>query len=285
MNFIPASELILNADQSIYHLNLLPEHIADTIIAVGDPERVSKVSQYFDNIEFSIQKREFITHTGSYKGKRLTVISTGMGTDNVEIFLTELDALVNIDLKNRQEKAIKTPLNIIRIGTSGTLCKDIAVGSELVSENAVGIDTLMCFYHLPQSAQQLSIGQALQKDLGLPFTPYCVEGSQKLYKQLAFDMIKGNTLTCPGFYAPQGRKLRADLIKPDYIELLKNFKVNDFALTNFEMETAGYYALGKILGHEVISLNAIVANRVTHEFATNADAVMDNLIRKVLDRL
>lgn len=282
---IPASELIINGDGSIYHLNLLPEHISDLIITVGDPERVQKVSKYFDEIEIQISKREFVTHTGYYKGKRITVISTGMGTDNIDILMNELDALVNIDFQSREINEEKITLKIIRIGTSGSLQESIPLGSHLASHNAVGLDTLMQFYPLEQNENEQSVTKGLQEALGLTFQPYCVNGSANLLKQIAFDMVPGNTLTCPGFYAPQGRVLRGGLRNPDLLKVYQEFKVCDFQLTNFEMETAGYYSMGRILGHEMLSLNAIVANRVTNKFAENAEEVIDNLIVKVLDRI
>ncbi len=281
----PASELILNPDGSVYHLNLKAENIADTIIAVGDPGRVHKVSKHFDSIEFEMACREFITHTGYYKGRRLTVMSTGMGTDNIEIFMNELDALVNIDLSRRVRKETITSLNIIRIGTSGSLQDGVPIGSHLVSRYGVGLDTLMTFYCLESSDFELDVAEKLQQHLELPFTPYCVKGSEQLESQLAFDMIPGNTVTCPGFFAPQGRKLRFELRFPDFIDRLCRFHENEFWLTNFEMETAGYYALGNILGHKVLSLNAIIANRITNEFSTDPKKVVDDLIMKVLERL
>lgn len=282
---IAESELILNPDGSVYHLNLLPEHISDTIITVGDPERVPRISKYFDSIEIAVAKREFLTHTGNYKGKRLTVISTGMGTDNIDILMNELDALVNIDLVTREVKSEPTTLNIIRIGTSGALQENIPLGSHLVSEYAVGLDTLMQFYPLVQTGYENTISFALQEKLQLGFQPYCVRGSDILREQLAGDFIAGNTLTCPGFYAPQGRVLRLDLKDANLVNNFNQFNAEDFWLTNFEMETAGYYALGRMLGHEVVSLNTIVANRITKQFDPYADQAIESLIVKTLDRL
>ncbi|WP_116542785.1 nucleoside phosphorylase [Pontibacter virosus] len=282
---IPASELIINKNGTIYHLNLQPEHISDTIITVGDPDRVPMVSKYFDEIEVQITKREFVTHTGYYKGKRLTVISTGMGTDNIDILMNELDALVNIDFQSREPNEEKISLKIVRIGTSGSLQSDIPLGSHLASHHGIGLDSLMEFYPLEQDENEQSISKALQEQLGVGFRPYVVNGSRSLIEKIAFDMIPGNTLTCPGFYAPQGRVLRGGLRNPDLLQVYQNFKVCDFRLTNFEMETAGYYAMGRLLGHEMLSLNAIVANRISQEFATNAEEVIDSLIVKVLERI
>ncbi|MCC9167176.1 nucleoside phosphorylase [Pontibacter harenae] len=282
---IPASELIINPDGTIYHLNLLPEHISDTIITVGDPERVAKVSQYFDEIEVEVAKREFVTHTGYYKGKRITVISSGMGTDNIDILMTELDALVNIDFMTREPNAEKISLKIVRVGTSGALQGTVPLGSHLASHTAIGLDSLMEFYPLEQSEEEASITGAVQQALGIGFRPYFVTASDALLQKVAYDMIPGNTLTCPGFYAPQGRVLRGGLRNPKLLEQYQNFRSGDFKLTNFEMETAGYYSMGRLLGHEVLSVNAIVANRVEHTFAANADEVIDDLIVKVLERI
>ena len=282
---ISETDLILNSDGSVYHLNLLPKHISDTIIAVGDPSRVYLVSQYFDEIEFEMNKREFITHVGTYKGKRITVISTGMGTDNIELFFTELDALVNIDLKTREPKTRKKKLKVVRIGTSGGLQEDIPLGSHLASDYAVGFDNLMTFYDLPMDDFESGLGHDIQKKIGLPFMPYVAKCSESLYKQLVPDMLLGNTVTCPGFYAPQGRELRIPIRFPKLLEDLTYYHKNDFWLTNFEMETAAYYAMGRLLGHEVLSLNAIIANRVKNKFLKNHQKAVDSLIKKVLDRI
>ncbi|MBJ6118692.1 nucleoside phosphorylase [Pontibacter sp. BT310] len=285
MAVIPESELIINKNGTVYHLNLLPEHISDTIITVGDPDRVAMVSRYFDKIEIEVAKREFITHTGYYKGKRLTVISTGMGTDNIDILMNELDALVNIDFQSREPNEEKIKLKIVRVGTSGSLQESIPLGSHVASHYGVGLDSLMEFYPLEQTADEQSITKTLKEQLGVSFTPYCVPGSKMLIDKLALDMIPGNTLTCPGFYAPQGRVLRGGLRNQNLLQVYQDFKVCDFQLTNFEMETAGYYAMGRLLGHEMLSLNAIVANRITQEFAKNSEEVVDSLIRKTLDRI
>ena len=284
---ISETDLILNQDGSVYHLSLLPKQISDTIITVGDPNRVYRVSELFDDVEFEMNKREFITHVGTYKGKRITVMSTGMGTDNIEIFLTELDALVNIDLKTREPKSRKKKLKIIRIGTSGALQEDIAIGSHLVSDYAVGFDNLMTFYDLKQDEFEESIAADLRKKIELPFTPYVVRGSELLRKQIAFDMVVGNTVTTPGFYAPQGRSVRAASKFPKLLEELNYYhnKGSDFWLTNFEMETAGYYAMGRLLGHEILSVNAIIANRIKNKFSKDPNKVVDDLIKKVLERI
>jgi uridine phosphorylase len=287
MGLIPEADLMLNKDGSVFHLNLLPKHISDTIITVGDPSRVYQVSQHFDEVEFEMNKREFITHVGFFKGKKITVVSTGIGTDNVEIVLTELDALANVDLKSRELKSRKKRLKIIRIGTSGALQEDIPVGSYLASDYAIGFDNLMNFYDLPMDDFETSISEDIQAKLKLPFLPYVVRGSDMLRKQVAADMISGNTVTCPGFYAPQGREVR---IQPKFPKLLAelNFyhnKTSDFWLTNFEMETSGYYALGRLMGHEILSVNAIIANRIKNKVSRDPNKVVDALILKILERI
>lgn len=285
MGKISEADLILNPDGSVYHLSLLPKHISDTIITVGDPNRVYSVSQHFDEIEFEMNKREFITHVGTYRKKRLTVISTGIGTDNIEIFFNEIDALVNIDLKTREVKPKKRKLNIIRIGTSGALQEDIALGSHLLSDYAVGFDNLMHYYNLSASTFESKLASDIEKQLELDFRPYIVRGSEQLREKFSEDMIIGNTATCPGFYAPQGRSLRLPLRFPKLLTDLNYFHRDDFWITNFEMETSAYYAFARMLGHEAISLNAIVVNRIKNKFSKNPAKAIDSLIKKVLDRI
>lgn len=287
MKTISPTDLILTETGSIYHLNLLPEHISDNIIAVGDPDRVNEVTKYFDEVTFRRVQREFITHVGRYRGKQITVISTGIGTDNIEILLTELDALVNIDLQKRQVKPEKRKLRIIRIGTSGALQEDIPVGSHLASEYGVGFDNLMQFYSLTQTPAETTLGAEIEGQVGLPFRPYVVACSKELMSQVGFDMLKGNTITAPGFYAPQGRQVRIPIRFPSLLDDLQRFQDPEKGarLTNFEMETAAYYSLSRLLGHEALSVNAIIANRIRNEFSTNHHKVVDDLIRKVLDRL
>ncbi|MCK6616240.1 MAG: nucleoside phosphorylase [Cyclobacteriaceae bacterium] len=284
---ISETDLILNKDGSVYHLNLLPKHVSEIVIMVGDPGRVYRVSRFFDDVAFEMNKREFITHVGQFNGKRITVMSTGIGTDNVEIALTELDALVNIDLKTREPKTKKKKLKIIRIGTSGALQEDIPVGAHLISEYGVGLDNLMNFYNLPMTNFEKRISKDIKRQASLAFTPYVVRGSELLLNRIGHDMIIGNTITAPGFYAPQGRKIR---VAARYPNLLDDFtyyhnKAGNFWLTNFEMETAAYYALGRLLDHEVVSVNAIIANRVKKKFMKNHDKAIDDLIQKVLERV
>jgi len=272
-------------------LHLLPDHISDTILTVGDPNRVVQVSRHFDSVEFEATHREFVTHVGYYKGKRITVLSTGMGTDNIDIVMNELDALVNIDFMARTVRPVEEhmSLKIIRLGTSGALQADVPLGAVLATQYAVGLDSLMQFYPLMETGFETQLATGLQAALDIPFAPYVVRGSDLLREQIGANMLMGNTLTCPGFYGPQGRVLRLALRQPDYLTRLRTFGQDTaegyFRLDNFEMETAGYYSLGRLLGHEVLSLNAIVANRATGEFASNAGAVVDEMIAETLKRL
>ncbi len=281
------TDLILNPDGSVYHLNLKPEHIAENVIVVGDPGRVFKVSSHFDKIEFEINKREFITHTGWYRDKRITVLSTGIGTDNVEICMTELDALVNVDLTKREVKPDRRSLNIIRIGTSGALQEDIPVGAHLATEYAVGMDNLMEFYDFPMDAFEVSIAEDIRQKVELPFRPYVVKGSSELLQRIGEGMITGNTLTSPGFYAPQGRSVRAQVRFPRLLDDLTAYHdaTSQFWLTNFEMETSALYSLGRMLGHRMLSTNAIIANRARKKFAKNTEKAVEDLIVHVLERL
>lgn len=283
---ISETDLILNKNGSVYHLNLLPNHISDTVITVGDPDRVESVSRYFDVIDFEIRKREFITHGGKLNGKKFTVISTGMGTDNIEIFFTELDALVNVDLKSRKTKSRRKKLKVIRIGTSGSMQKDVPLDSYVVTDYAIGLDNLMHFYNLEMSASERKIANDIKSKTNLPFSPYVVQGSELLKAKIGFDMISGNTVTTPGFYAPQGRTIRLIPKYPRLLEELSSYhgKANGLQLTNFEMETAGYYSLARMLGHEALSVNAIIANRIERKFSKKPNDLIDGLIRKVLDR-
>lgn len=279
---IPESDLIINPDGSIYHLNLKPEHLAGSILAVGDPDRVAKISAYFDHIEYQGGKREFITHTGTYRGKRISVISTGMGTDNIEIFMTELDALVNIDFQTRIPKKKHTSLEIVRVGTSGSMREDIPIGSLLASTHAIGLDALTSFYSLDHTSFEKDIMERVKHELLLSFDPYCVSGSSVLLRKLGKGLLNGITVTCPGFFAPQGRMVRLKPAFPNIIQSLSCIQTNGDTLSNFEMETAGIYAMGRLLGHEVLSLNAIIGNRITQTFSKNPDLVVQKLIHHTL---
>ncbi len=280
---IPESELILNPDGSIYHLNLLPEDIADLILFVGDPDRVSMVSRYFDQIELKKQKRELITHTGRIGNQRITVMSTGMSTDNIDIVFNELDALANIDFKTRTVKSQTKSLKVIRIGTAGSLQADIPVDSFVVSKDAVGLDGLANFYEMAFSPEEI----ALQKGFAAAFpndpviqTCYTATADAALTNLLGKGHIVGTTVSCAGFYGPQGRVLRAKA-------KIKNFteKLTQLGMANFEMEASAIYILGKILGHQTCSVSAIVANRVTQQFSAKPYETVDKLIRFMLERL
>ena len=282
------SELIINPDGSIYHLNLKPSEVANTIITVGDPDRVASVSQYFNTVEVKKQKREFCTHTGTYKGKRITVISTGIGTDNIDIVFNELDALVNIDFKTREIKTDITALDIIRIGTSGAIQANIPINSFLISELAVGFDSLLHFYD-SESIQHQEISQAIIEQTNWfekKSEPYVVKGSKELIEQFSSSKtVSGFTATNVGFYGPQGRILRLKTQDDMLNDKLSAFEFNELKITNLEMETAGIYGLSKLLGHNALSLNAILANRSTGEFSDNPSEIVDQLIRYTLDKL
>ncbi|MDR7211531.1 nucleoside phosphorylase [Flavobacterium piscis] len=285
---IQASELILNQDGSVYHLNLRPEHIAHDIIFVGDQNRVEKITQFFDSIEFSTQKREFKTQTGIYKGKRISVISTGIGPDNIDIVLNELDALVNINLETRQPKKELTSLNIIRIGTSGSLQKDIPVDSFVMSKFGLGLDNMLRSYLIDD------ISQDALEDAFIVHTnwdirkgrPYAIACSETLEKIIESDKIfKGITATSGGFYGPQGRVLRLNIQDEGLNNKMDNFSFNDDRITNLEMETAAIYGLSALLGHNALSLNAIIANRASGTFSEDPYKAVDELIGYTLDKL
>ena len=285
---IAESELIINPDGSAYHLHLLPEEVAETIITVGDPGRVQEVSKHFDSIQVKKGYREFVTHTGYLNNKRLTVISTGIGTDNIDIVMNEIDALVNIDFKTRKVKDELTSLDVFRLGTSGSVSEEIDVDSVVMSEIAVGMDGLLNFYQLQNSIQEIVYLEAFNSHIRSSFdnaTPYIASASEKLLKKFEDKFIKGTTVTACGFYAPQGRKLRLTQDFPDFVPAINKFRHKHFRITNLEMETAAYYALGKMMGHHVLSLNVIIAQRAHQRFLGDHKKVMDDLIVKTLERL
>lgn len=285
MQRIAESELILNSRGAIYHLDLLPEELAETIITVGDPDRVQQVSKHFDLIEVTRQHREFVTQTGILGNKRISVVSTGIGTDNIDIVLNELDALVNIDLENRMVKPDLKQLNIIRLGTTGSLQGDVAVDELVASTHGIGIDNLLNFYRLDQTAEEKVLLQNFVTHTQLNSQvaqPYITAGSMALLKHFVKDFHQGITVTCPGFYGPQGRVLRLGLRQPDLIDALTRFQFGAHRITNFEMETAGIYGLGKLLGHHCLSLSVIVANRITKTFSKDGGAAVEGLIQRAL---
>lgn len=288
MSQIPESELILNKDGSVYHLNLLPEELAPVVINVGDPDRVAMVSAYFDQIEVKKQKREFVTHTGLYKGKRISVISTGIGTDNIDIVYNELDALVNIDLPTRTIKKDLTSLHLVRIGTSGSLQADIPVDNFVCSTFGLGLDGLLNFYKLINDAEEDQLVQAFRKHYpshGILPQSYISRASGKLVDLLSPGMFKGITASCSGFYAPQMRQLRLEPSRMDMIDKLHTFNYGEHRITNFEMETGAMYGLASLLGHHCCSVNVIVANRIAQQYSKDAEGAMHKLIQTVLDRL
>ena len=277
----PESDFILNADGSIYHLGLRPGEVSNLILTVGDPERVAKVSQYFDEIELTRQCREFVTHTGRLGKQRITVVSSGIGTDNVEILMTELDALFNIDFESRTAKHEHTPLHFIRLGTSGSFLHEISVDSIVFSETGTGLDTLMQFYLLPQNPSETERCELLKNRMGLSFLPYSVSGSERLLG-LFPEAHRSHTITCPGFYAPQGRVLRLRPRIEGFLSKLMIISQTEFSFGNFEMETAGYYAFARLLGHEFLSVNAIMADRLRGRFSKMPDQTVSGMIEQVL---
>jgi len=288
MTKIAESELILNPDGSVYHLHVKPENLAETIIVVGDPGRVKEISKYFDTIDFSVQNRELFTHTGTIGNKRLTVLSTGMGTDNLDIVINELDAAVNIDLKTRMPKETHTKLNIIRMGTAGALQADILPGDFVASSFGMGMDGLLYFYDKGKSVMNAELATAFVNHVSwnenLPGI-YAVPCSDTLMDKLGKDLVHGITLTAPGFYGPQGRELRLKLAFPELNHLIESFEYQGKRISNFEMETSALYGLGKMLGHDTLTICTIVANRVNQTYAKDYHADIERLIKLLLERL
>lgn len=284
---LSSSDLIINPDGSIYHLNLLPDDIAETVITVGDPDRVAEISKHFDKIELKKGKREFITHTGYLGKRRISVLSTGIGTDNIDIVFNELDALVNIDFDTRMVKEQLTSLNIIRIGTSGAIQADVPMGTILASSYGLGFDSLMQYYIHELSGDEHSLLDSIKTHFShlRGFSPYVTAADSGLLQAIASEMEQGLTITAPGFYAPQGRQVRAKNAVPDLITQLSSFRYQQLRITNLEMETAGIYALAKVLGHKALSVNAILASRVNFEFSKDPAQVVEKAIRMVLDKL
>ena len=285
---LSASELILNADNSIYHLNLLPEDLAETIIVVGDQNRVPLVSKYFDTLELKKGKREFITHTGTLNGTRISVVSTGIGTDNIDIVMNELDALVNIDFETRTIKEEKTSLDIVRIGTSGGIQPDIETDSFLLSEYAIGFDNVLHFYeseHIQHPEMQLAFIDHAAWSV-FKSIPYVVESDVQFTEKLRSDrVISGFTGTNVGFYGPQGRRLRLLLEDNDLNSKLSSFEYNGMRITNLEMETSAIYGLAKLMGHRAASINCILANRSTGQFSKDPVKTIDSIIKYTLEKL
>ena len=285
MNKISESELIINNRGAIYHINLLPEELAETVILVGDPGRVEKVSKYFDRVEHRLQHREFVTHTGFIGNKRMTIMSTGIGPDNIDIAMNELDALANIDFKNRTINADFKKLNIIRFGTSGALQADITVDSIVASTHGLGFDNLMNYYDYEKSADEKNLIASFLEQTKMDTTitmPYVFRGSEMLIKKFDDSFFKGITVTAPGFYGPQGRELRLKSRSRELIDKLTDFTFNGFRITNFEMESSAIFGLGKLLGHECLSINVVVANRVTQKYSSDGNAAVEKMIERAL---
>jgi uridine phosphorylase len=283
---IENSELIITERGTVYHIDLAPENLANTIITVGDPDRVKEVSKYFDTMLHTARHREFVTHTGLIGTKQISVISTGIGPDNIDIVLNEVDALKNIDFSTRLVKEDKTTLSIFRLGTCGSLQADVPVESLVVSAYALGLDNLMHFYNAQNTDEELAILADFNSHTGLPakhVMPYVAGSSISLRKHFGSNFTHGITATCPGFYGPQGRVLRAPLAFPHLIDALSSFQSNNNRIVNFEMETSAIYGLGKILGHKCLSISTVVANRSNKTFCKNSSVAVDNMIRKSLE--
>jgi uridine phosphorylase len=288
MDKIGESELIINPDGSIFHLHLKPGDIGDTFILVGDQDRVEMISKYFDKIEVQTRNREFRTHTGTYKGKRISVISTGIGTDNIDIVVNELDAICNIDLNTRTVKETKKKLNLIRIGTSGALQGDIPVDTPVVTQMSIGFDGLLNFYKDRDLISDQEIEKAFIKHTGWNgklAKPYFIGASDFLIEKLGFDMIKGLTISAPGFYGPQGRVLRLPIVDNELNEKISAFRYNDLRINNFEMESSAIYGLAKLLGHEALTVCVIIANRIRKEYSKDYKIAVENLVVNVLNRV
>lgn len=286
MNRIAESELIINPRGAVYHLDLRPEEIAPTVITVGDPDRVKEISKHFDSIEVKAHHREFITHTGYVGKKRLSVLSSGIGPDNIDIVVNELDALVNIDFETRKIRNKHTSLNIMRLGTSGSLQADIPVDSFVASTHGLGIDNLLNFYRLEQNDEEKQLLHSFVTHTqmhGQMSYPYISSAAASLIKHFVNNFHQGITVTCPGFYGPQGRVLRLGIRYPQLVDRLTDFRFGKYRITNFEMETSAIYGLGKLLGHNCLALNAIIANRVEKDFSKNAKETVEKLIVKTLE--
>lgn len=286
MQQIAESELIINARGAIYHLDVKPEEIAENIITVGDPARVEEVSKHFDKIECKRHHREFVTHTGFLGNKRISVVSTGIGPDNIDIVLNELDALVNINFESRSINEHLKKLNIIRIGTSGSLQADVPVDSFVAGSHGLGLDNLLNFYLHENNEEEKQIIHSFKTQTQLQSTfgdPYISSASMHLLKHFVEGYHQGITVTCPGFYGPQGRILRLGITYPNLIDQLTTFRFGDHRITNFEMETSAIYGLGKALHHHCVSLNAIIANRIQKNFSRDPAVLIEKLIVKSLE--
>ena len=286
---IPASQLVLNSEGAIYHLNLHPDQLADDVLLVGDPGRVEMIADFLDTIEVKQQNRELVTRTGYYHGKRISVISTGMGTDNLDIVMNELDALANIDLKTRMPKETHRALNLIRLGTCGALQPDIPVEDSYVATRyAIGLDGLLYFYEKNKEVNEIAMRDAFIEQMDYPTDlpkPYIVEGSKELFDRLAQGYYEGITATAPGFYGPQGRTLRMHLAYPENNRKIESFNYQGWRVCNFEMESSALYGLGKMMGHHCLTICVAIANRVTEKFASDYHPYVKKLVINTLERL
>ena len=288
MRTIPASELIINSDGSIFHLHVRPNQIATTILLCGDPKRVDLIASHFDSIECDITSREFHTITGMYRGRRISAVSHGIGCDNIDIVVTELDALVNIDFATRQEKAEHTTLTLVRIGTSGGLQECSPVGSYVVAAKSMGFDGLLNYYEVPDGVLDLDLEAAFCQHVGwnhrLP-APYVVSADSELVNRIGHDMVKGITIAAPGFYGPQGRYVRARPADINLNSKIQSFEYQGWQITNFEMESSALAGMSALLGHKAMTVCAIIAGRVSHNMNTDYKGSIESLIKIVLERI
>ncbi|MDD2511750.1 MAG: nucleoside phosphorylase [Proteiniphilum sp.] len=288
MRIIPESELIINSDGSAFHLHIRPEQLADKIVMMGDPDRVTMTAGFFDHIECDVTSREFHTVTGIYKGKRITALSHGIGTDNIDIVLTELDALANVDFNTRMVKEDFRQLTMVRVGTSGGMQPHCPVGSYVVSEKSIGFDGLIHYYANSRNIREEDFEDAFQKHVNWsPFhcSPYVVSADEELVDRIGHDMIRGVTISAIGFYGPQGRHVRLPLADPDLNAKIESFRFGEYCITNYEMESSAIAGLSKLMGHKAMTVCAIIANRVALESNANYQGSTEELIRIVLDRL
>jgi uridine phosphorylase len=288
MRIIPESELIINSDGSAFHLHIKPEQLSDKIVMMGDPERVTMTARFFDTIECDVSSREFHTVTGIYKGKRITALSHGIGTDNIDIVLTELDALANIDFTTRMVKERFRQLTMIRVGTSGGMQTHCPVGSYVVSEKSIGFDGLIHYYANSRAVCEEDFEEAFQKHVNWsPYhcSPYVISADEELVDRIGYDMIRGVTISAIGFYGPQGRHVRLGLSDPDLNARIESFRFGEYSITNYEMESSAIAGLGKLMGHKAMTVCAIIANRVALESNANYKGSTEELIKIVLDRI
>lgn len=288
MRIIPESELIINPDGSAFHLHIKPEQLSDKIVMMGDPGRVTVAASFFDNIECDIQNREFHTVTGTYKGKRITAISHGIGTDNIDIVVTELDALANIDFTSRQVKEEFKQLTMVRVGTSGGMQPHCPVGSYVVSEKSIGFDGVLHYYANSEKVREIDFEETFQKHVNWSpnhCKPYVVSADEELTERIGHDMIHGVTISAIGFYGPQGRYVRLPLTDPELNHNIESFRYNNHSITNYEMESSAIAGLGKMMGHKCLTVCAIIANRVALDSNTNYKGSIEELIKVVLNRI